>query len=106
MSRFAADAHAKINLALAVTGVRDDGYHTLRSVFLRLALHDRLEVELDPAASADSLDIEGELEADADNLVLRAAAAPASGHRSLAAAAPLPPAQAHPCRGRPWGRQL
>ena len=75
MSRFAADAHAKINLALAVTGVRDDGYHTLRSVFLRLTLHDRLEVELDPAASADSLDIEGELEATPDNLVLRAAAA-------------------------------
>ena len=75
MSRFTADAHAKINLALAVTGVRDDGYHTLRSVFLRLALHDRLELELDPAAAADSLDLEGELEVAGDNLVLRAAAA-------------------------------
>ena len=41
-----------IALVLAVTGVRDDGYHLLRSVFLRLALHDRLSetiVELNNA---------------------------------------------------------
>ena len=38
------DAYAKVNLVLAVTGLRDDGYHLLRSVFLRLALHDRLSV--------------------------------------------------------------
>jgi 4-diphosphocytidyl-2-C-methyl-D-erythritol kinase len=75
VSHLIARAHAKINLALAVTGVRDDGYHTLRSVFLRLALHDRLEAELDPTAAADSLDIEGELEVAGDNLVLRAAVA-------------------------------
>lgn len=73
MSRFEADAHAKINLALAVTGTRDDGYHELRSVFLRLALHDRLEVELDPAAPADHIEVEGEHVAGDDNLVLRAA---------------------------------
>ena len=73
MSRFEADAQAKINLALAVTGTRDDGYHELRSVFLRLALHDRLEVELDPGAPADHLEVEGEPLADDDNLVLRAA---------------------------------
>ena len=48
MNRRQADAHAKINLALAVTDTRADGYHELRSVFLRLALHDRLEVELVP----------------------------------------------------------
>lgn len=73
MSRFEADAHAKINLALAVTGTRDDGYHELRSVFLRLALHDRLEVELDPDASSDRLEVEGENVASDDNVVLRAA---------------------------------
>ncbi len=73
MSRFEADAHAKINLVLAVTGTRDDGYHELRSVFLRLALHDRLEVELDPGAPADQLEVEGEGVAGDDNLVLRAA---------------------------------
>ena len=73
MSRFEADAHAKINLALAVTGTRDDGYHELRSVFLRLALHDRLEAELDPGAAADRLVVEGEHVATDADLVLRAA---------------------------------
>lgn len=73
MNRFEAEAHAKINLALAITGTRDDGYHELRSVFLRLALHDRLEVELDPDAPADHLEVEGEHVAVDDNLVLRAA---------------------------------
>jgi len=45
-------AHAKLNLALAVVGKRDDGYHELRSVFatialsddVRVAVHRRLEV--------------------------------------------------------------
>lgn len=73
MTRFEADAHAKINLALAITGRRDDGYHELRSVFLRLALHDRLEVEPVPGAPADHLEVEGEPVAVGDNLVLRAA---------------------------------
>lgn len=73
MTTFSAAAHAKINLSLAVTGVRDDGFHLLRSVFLRLTLHDHLEVEVDPDAASSSLDIDGDLEATADNLVLRAA---------------------------------
>jgi len=74
MRTFRADACAKINLALAITGVRDDGYHRLRSVFLRLSLHDGLEVMAQPTAALDSLSIDGELEAGPDNLVLQAAA--------------------------------
>jgi 4-diphosphocytidyl-2-C-methyl-D-erythritol kinase len=74
MSAHQLDAYAKINLVLAVTGRRDDGYHLLRSVFLRLALYDRLGAEVDRQAAADHLLIDGELEASADNLVLRAAA--------------------------------
>ena len=35
-------AFAKINLTLRVLGVRDDGYHALRTVFQSLALHDTL----------------------------------------------------------------
>ena len=37
-------AHAKLNLALAVVGKRDDGYHALRSVFARLDLADEVRV--------------------------------------------------------------
>jgi len=37
-------APAKINLALAVTGRRDDGYHELRSVFATIDLADRVRV--------------------------------------------------------------
>ena len=37
-------ASAKINLALAVTGKRDDGYHELRSVFATIDLADRVRV--------------------------------------------------------------
>lgn len=74
MTRYRAEAAAKINLALAVTGVREDGYHLLRSVFLRLALHDVLEVVEDPSADADLLTVDGDLQVTADNLVLRAAA--------------------------------
>ena len=74
MTALRADAQAKVNLALAITGVRDDGYHLLRSVFLRVTLHDVLEVEAGGPAEADELIIDGELAVDADNLVLRAAA--------------------------------
>lgn len=53
-------APAKINLALAVTGTRDDGYHELRSVFatidladrVRVAPHRRLEVRIAPDVGA------------------------------------------------------
>jgi 4-diphosphocytidyl-2-C-methyl-D-erythritol kinase len=34
-------APAKLNLTLAVTGRRDDGYHSLHSVFVPLTLADR-----------------------------------------------------------------
>lgn len=53
-------APAKINLALAVTGKRADGYHELRSVFatidladrVRVAPHRRLEVRIAPDVGA------------------------------------------------------
>jgi 4-diphosphocytidyl-2-C-methyl-D-erythritol kinase len=70
-----AQAPAKVNLALAVTGRRGDGYHSLRSVFVRLALHDELEVDIDELAEADSLRIDGEdVDAGPGNLVLKATA--------------------------------
>jgi 4-diphosphocytidyl-2-C-methyl-D-erythritol kinase len=75
MARATATAPAKVNLALAVTGRRADGYHTLRSVFLRLALHDDLAVEPAAPDEADSLEVQGESGArPQDDLVLRATA--------------------------------
>jgi 4-diphosphocytidyl-2-C-methyl-D-erythritol kinase len=68
-------APAKLNLTLAVVGRRDDGYHSLHSVFVPLALADRLS--LAPAAGGrDTLHVSG-LDAGppADNLVFRALAA-------------------------------
>ena len=39
---------AKINLALQINGVREDGYHMLRMVNLLLDLHDIIEIETSP----------------------------------------------------------
>ncbi len=78
--RLATLARAKLNLTLAVLGRREDGFHALASIFLRLALADELAVETvpdgaptsDPAADrlvvhdAPDCPVEG-------NLVLRAA---------------------------------
>ena len=68
-------APAKLNLTLAVVGRRPDGFHDLHSVFVPLALADRLS--LAPAdAPADSLHVAGaSYDAGPDDLVLRAIAA-------------------------------
>ena len=68
-------APAKLNLTLAVTGRRADGFHDLHSVFVPLALADRLS--LAPAAGPDdSLHATGpDPGPAADNLVVRALAA-------------------------------
>jgi 4-diphosphocytidyl-2-C-methyl-D-erythritol kinase len=68
-------APAKLNLTLAVTGRRADGFHDLHSVFVPLALADRLS--LAPAAGReDSLHATGpDAGPVADNLVIRALAA-------------------------------
>ena len=39
-------ANAKINLSLKVTGLREDGYHTLEMVNLPIGLHDILTIEV------------------------------------------------------------
>ncbi|AHY46068.1 ispE: 4-(cytidine 5'-diphospho)-2-C-methyl-D-erythritol kinase [Rubrobacter radiotolerans] len=45
MKRIRLRAHAKVNYSLEVTGVRDDGYHTLRTVFQSISLADELSFE-------------------------------------------------------------
>ncbi len=74
-------APAKVNLALHVTGRRDDGYHLLDSVVVFAGVGDW--VRATPGAAL-SLTIEGPesagLDAGPDNLVLRAARALGGGH--------------------------
>ena len=45
MLRVFEKAFAKINLTLAVTGKRDDGYHSIQSLFQSISLYDRLVLE-------------------------------------------------------------
>lgn len=68
-------AQGKVNLGLAVTGRRSDGYHEIRSVFLRVGLSDRVAVSLpEPPMSADHLAVTGDPHAPEDeDLVLRGA---------------------------------
>ena len=69
-------APAKLNLTLAVLGIRPDGYHELHSIMVPLDLADRLSVSVLPPGSRDSLHVEGFDPGPAgDNLVLRAIAA-------------------------------
>jgi 4-diphosphocytidyl-2-C-methyl-D-erythritol kinase len=79
-------APAKINLGLRLTGVRDDGYHTLESVFCPIELWDDLEIEIRPGVQRIDLTVDAPdatelpaalsaVTAGADNLVVRAAAA-------------------------------
>ncbi len=69
-----ASAPAKVNLTIAVGPRETDGFHQLRSVFLRLGLADELEVELPGGhAGPDELAVGGDFECPVQgNLVLRA----------------------------------
>ncbi len=63
---------AKVNLTLEVLGRRDDGYHELRSVFLRIGLSDRVTMD-QGAGPGDSLTVTGLAGAPTEgNLVLKA----------------------------------
>jgi len=62
-------APAKLNLTLEVLGRRDDGYHTLRSVMVPIALYD--EIALEPAPAPSFACDDPALETDG-NLVVRA----------------------------------
>lgn len=74
MTLLSLPAPAKVNLSLAVTGRRDDGYHELDSLVVFAEAADLVAAE--PAETL-TLAVEGPfaaaLESEADNLVLRAA---------------------------------
>lgn len=98
-------AAAKVNLGLAVTGTRPDGYHELSSVFVRLGLGDDLSIVGRTAAGdPDRLEVEGDPAVPVEgNLVLRAAAAV----RGVAAdGASLPGLRFRLCKRIPMGGGL
>ncbi len=67
-------APAKLNLFLAVTGLRPDGFHNLRSLFVPLALCDRISISLDPLSRRDVLTLSGPIAVPegANNIIVRA----------------------------------
>ena len=73
MARIVETAWAKINLALHVTGQREDGYHLIDSLVTFADFGDMLSIT---SSEADSISIDGEfgnaLAADRDNLVAKA----------------------------------
>jgi 4-diphosphocytidyl-2-C-methyl-D-erythritol kinase len=88
-------APAKLNLTLAVLGLRPDGYHDLHSVMVPLDLADRLSVSVLPPGGEDSLHVDGfDPGPVADNLVLRAIAAARRHARPAWGRAEPPPALA------------
>lgn len=67
------DAPAKLNLALDVTGRRDDGYHTLRTVMQTIDWCDTVTVDF-AVDDAIHLSCDGGIPADERNIAYRAAA--------------------------------
>jgi 4-diphosphocytidyl-2-C-methyl-D-erythritol kinase len=66
-------AHAKLNLSLAITGRRADGFHELVSLVAPIALADKLTLE--PGRPLGLTCDDASLPVDGTNLVLKAAAA-------------------------------
>ncbi|MCG3205402.1 MAG: 4-diphosphocytidyl-2-C-methyl-D-erythritol kinase [Elusimicrobia bacterium] len=64
-------ARAKINLHLDVGSRRQDGFHSLKTLFQEISLHDTLEVSVMPQEILLSVEPKG-LPTNSDNLVVRA----------------------------------
>lgn len=69
------DCPAKLNLYLAVGGKRADGYHDLVSLVVPVSLADELFAEMSNSGADSLVCDDPEIPCDAQNLVLRAAAA-------------------------------
>lgn len=73
MARLTCHAPAKVNLGLTIEGRRDDGYHDIATIFLKITLADILHIE----ATTGGIEIDcthPEVPCDERNLIYRAAA--------------------------------
>ena len=85
-------APAKVNLTLAVLGMRPDGYHELHSVMVPTGVADRLSVAVLPPGHVDTLHVDGfDPGPAADNLVLLAIAAARRAAREAGFGPEAPP---------------
>ncbi len=73
--RVAVPAPAKLNLRLRVLAREESGFHGLETIFLRLALADRVEVEPGPPGISLAVEGDGGVTRGPDNLCVRAARA-------------------------------
>ena len=75
MRQISRNAHAKINLALDVTGRREDGYHLVRMIMQEIGLFDTLTIKAAEDREARlTLHVgDADLSAGEDNLICRAA---------------------------------
>ncbi|PIE56469.1 MAG: 4-(cytidine 5'-diphospho)-2-C-methyl-D-erythritol kinase [Desulfobulbus propionicus] len=74
MSRVVLQAAAKVNLVLRITGRREDGYHLLDSLMQKVALYDRLVLELRATNTIRLTCPASDLPEDQGNLAYQAAA--------------------------------
>ena len=56
MNNIKIKAYGKVNLSLDVTGVRNDGYHVIRTVMQKISLHDDVDVTWTPSKT-DKIEI-------------------------------------------------
>lgn len=69
------EAHAKINLSLAVGPLRDDGYHEIDTLFQTVTLCDTVELAPLNAGAVELVVVEGDVPRGPDNLAWQAAEA-------------------------------
>ena len=55
MKTISLKAYAKVNIGLRINGIRDDGYHTLKTLFQTISIHDNLTLELQNKPGIDFL---------------------------------------------------
>lgn len=85
-------APAKLNLALAVLGIRPDGFHELHSVMVPTGVADRLSLAVLPPGGRDTLHVDGfDAGPVEDNLVLRALRAARQAARDAGFGPEAPP---------------